>query len=332
MNNNHDNLSEADGGDQPAVYIRADDHLLTGTHRRKFGARTIMIPILFILLHLVVVNLTAVAFILADLLSGSLKSGLLADPNLLMNTEYLNEIIVRYTPQIAFVYSLILIPSYFICLRQLSRKNPDAVWLRKATATEFLPALAIITGAMGVTSLYFLFLDWLSGRSALIEKLMSDYLELSGSLTADTNYIWLAIGIGIAAPVAEELLFRGIVQGEFRRVMPEWAAVVIQAVLFSAFHMQIVQSSYVLLPGLLLGIAYAWSKSLWIPIAMHILFNLLGSLLPALVQANEGLSSAVVLVEIIFIPIAVVAAVYLHRKTRRAAGRIADRTADRTAE
>jgi membrane protease YdiL (CAAX protease family) len=161
---------------------------------------------------------------------------------------------------------------------------------------------------------------------------MSDYLELSGSLTADTNYIWLAIGIGIAAPVAEDLLFRGIVQGEFRRVMPEWAAVVIQAVLFSAFHMQIVQSSYVLLPGLLLGIAYAWSKSLWIPIAMHILFNLLGSLLPALVQANEGLSSAVVLVEIIFIPIAVVAAVYLHRKTRRAAGRIADRTADRTAE
>ena len=318
MNNDFDNESGKTAGRSDIGYSRADDYLSASFSGRKFGARTILIPILFILIHLVVVNITAAAFILADILSGSTGTGLLSDPSILMNTERLNEIIAKYTPQISFTYSLILLPIYFVYLRQSSRKNPDAVWLKRVSASEILPSLAIITGAMGITNLYFLALDWLSGRSALIEGLMNDYIELSGSLTAaDTNLIWLAIGIGIAAPVVEELLFRGIIQGELRRVMPEWAAIVVQAVLFSAFHMQIIQSSYVLLPGLLLGVAYAWSKSLWVPIAMHVLFNLLGSLVPGLVQANESLSGTVVMAEIIFIPIGIAAGIYFYRKTHK---------------
>ncbi len=111
--------------------------------------------------------------------------------------------------------------------------------------------------------------------------------------------------------------FRGIIQGELRRAMPEWLAVVIQALAFAIFHMQPIQSSYVFLPGLLLGAAYAWSRSLWVPIVMHIFFNLLGSLVPSLIQSDEMLVQIVGLTQMAFIPVAVAAAVYMFLSSRK---------------
>jgi membrane protease YdiL (CAAX protease family) len=99
--------------------------------------------------------------------------------------------------------------------------------------------------------------------------------------------------------------------------MPEWLAVVIQALAFAIFHMQPIQSSYVFLPGLLLGAAYAWSRSLWVPIVMHIFFNLLGSLVPSLIQSDEMLVQIVGLTQMAFIPVAVAAAVYMFLSSRK---------------
>lgn len=55
-------------------------------------------------------------------------------------------------------------------------------------------------------------------------------------------------------PVAEELCFRGVSLAALeRRGLPFWAANLIQAVLFAAFHFNIVQSAYALVCALVLG-------------------------------------------------------------------------------
>ena len=48
----------------------------------------------------------------------------------------------------------------------------------------------------------------------------------------------------IAAPVVEEILFRGIVLRSMRKFTPAWAAILISSVLFGAYHLNIVQAAY----------------------------------------------------------------------------------------
>ena len=48
----------------------------------------------------------------------------------------------------------------------------------------------------------------------------------------------------IAAPVVEEILFRGIVLRSMRKFTPVWAAILISSVLFGVYHLNIVQAAY----------------------------------------------------------------------------------------
>lgn len=80
--------------------------------------------------------------------------------------------------------------------------------------------------------------------------------------------------IGFLAALGEEFLFRGVILRLFSDVLKNThLAVILSAILFSAFHMQF----YGFLPraalGILFGYIYVWSGSLWIPIILHFIFN-----------------------------------------------------------
>lgn len=60
--------------------------------------------------------------------------------------------------------------------------------------------------------------------------------------------------LAVIDPLAEELCFRGVSLTALERSgLPFWAANLIQAALFAAFHFNIVQSAYALACGLVLG-------------------------------------------------------------------------------
>ena len=74
--------------------------------------------------------------------------------------------------------------------------------------------------------------------------------------TAATAAITLPylIRLAVIDPLAEELCFRGVsLTALARRGLPFWAANLVQAVLFAAFHFNIVQSAYAFVCGLVLG-------------------------------------------------------------------------------
>lgn len=80
--------------------------------------------------------------------------------------------------------------------------------------------------------------------------------------------------VGILAAFAEELFFRGVLQKILiEKIKNVHLAVFICSVLFSALH----QEFYTLIPrvllGMLLGYAYVFSKSIWIPILIHFINN-----------------------------------------------------------
>jgi membrane-associated protease RseP (regulator of RpoE activity) len=75
-------------------------------------------------------------------------------------------------------------------------------------------------------------------------------------------------------PLAEEVLFRGVLFNALRRRVPGWAAAVGQAVLFGAFHNSGgYYPVYAGCLGLALAGVYAWRRTLATPVALHVLQN-----------------------------------------------------------
>ena len=98
----------------------------------------------------------------------------------------------------------------------------------------------------------------------------------------NTHFVVLLIGMAICAPIVEELMFRGVIQSSLNKVFKPSIAIIVQAVLFGAYHGNLQQFIYATMIGILFGIMRHWSKSLWTVIAAHVGFN----------------ASAVILVEI----------------------------------
>jgi len=80
--------------------------------------------------------------------------------------------------------------------------------------------------------------------------------------------------IGLLTAIAEEFMFRGVIQTIFSRWTKNiHAAVWITAILFSAFHVEFFSFLPRVLLGVLLGYFAAWSGSIWTAVWAHFINN-----------------------------------------------------------
>lgn len=108
---------------------------------------------------------------------------------------------------------------------------------------------------------------------------LEEYEELmeSAGISTDMTSIMIIYAI-ILGPVCEELLFRGLTFFAAKKVMPVYYAILIQAIMFGAFHMNKIQGIYAFVLGLGLGYIMYLYDSLLITIIIHILFNFIGTI------------------------------------------------------
>lgn len=116
---------------------------------------------------------------------------------------------------------------------------------------------------------------------ASFEKLMQDLQEnateiMMRFINVDTigGLILNLFMIAVLAALGEELLFRSVIQTSLIRICKNaHIGIFIASAIFSLFHMEF----YGLLPrlvlGLLMGYMYYYSRSIWIPMAMHFANN-----------------------------------------------------------
>ena len=81
--------------------------------------------------------------------------------------------------------------------------------------------------------------------------------------------------VAVTPAIGEELLLRGVVQ---RRILhpvfkSHHVAIWVAAIVFSTMHMEFAGFVPRMLLGILLGYAYYWTNSLWVPVGLHFLFN-----------------------------------------------------------
>ncbi len=89
-----------------------------------------------------------------------------------------------------------------------------------------------------------------------------------------TPHFVLSIGLAcVAAPLVEELLFRGYLYGTLRRLThPVFAAVAVGA-LFAVVHGNLPALLPLWVFSILLSLAYEFTRCLWVPVGIHIFFN-----------------------------------------------------------
>ena len=98
--------------------------------------------------------------------------------------------------------------------------------------------------------------------------------ELVGPLFAEAPAI-LIVALALTAGIAEEALFRGVVQGGLTGLMGWFPALMIASVLFGVVHW--LTPLYALLAGLVglyLGGLYLLTGNLLVPIIVHVLYDL----------------------------------------------------------
>ncbi len=118
------------------------------------------------------------------------------------------------------------------------------------------------------------FLTW-AARSVLPPQAVAEFDLRQRMLDAlfRANAIPMLITVTIAAPLGEELFFRGLLLPSLRRGLGTIASVIATAALFSAIHLDKVGFLGLMEIGILLGALRLWSGSLWAAVIGHAMNN-----------------------------------------------------------
>lgn len=144
--------------------------------------------------------------------------------------------------------------------------------------------------------LVLLLLPLRSALGMLVENLLHGGME---SLEVRTQMVlpegatsgWISFAVtllfvGVLVPFSEELFFRGAIYTWLRERTPVWAAVLISSMIFGLGH---IDSAGVVAASFVMGVVNAWvfekTRSIWVPILIHILNNSLAVILVYLATA-----------------------------------------------
>lgn len=89
-----------------------------------------------------------------------------------------------------------------------------------------------------------------------------------------TSLIMQIVGLGIAAPIAEELIFRGLTYRRMRQLFPVWMSAVLSALLFAVYHGNPIQMIFAFPLAIVLALIYERGKLFIFPVLFHMGSNL----------------------------------------------------------
>jgi len=177
---------------------------------------------------------------------------------------------------------LFIIP-VFIFARLCDTKPAQYLGLRSAKGLYFILGIVVLIIALP-------FVDWtgtinhsLIPESTTLGKWMRSMEEdaskqIAYMLKRDgiNELVLNLVLVAVFAGVGEELFFRGILQRLFIKLFKNaWAGIIVTAIIFSAIHLQFYGFIPRLVLGILLGLIYWYSGSLWPAILAHFAYDAL---------------------------------------------------------
>lgn len=153
---------------------------------------------------------------------------------------------------------------------------------RNAAVTYILTMILSVTASLG--------LNILLSLTGLVEA--SDTFQ-----DVSQRQFGVAFGIGIilygiVSPLAEEIVFRGLLYNRMRKYYPVWLAVVVSGLFFGVYHGNLVQGIYGCCMGILMAYLYERSGKFFIPFLFHAAANISVYTISYVQELKDGLFRA----------------------------------------
>lgn len=242
-----------------------------------------------------------------------------------------------------FVFSQILIGILYAAWLGAGGKPDDDTWFlviaSGINSIVFVVAAVTIAGMSGSVSardfglvrvpfgqalgksigVFVSYLILLAIYNQLVDLAPDDAAEKLGADAGTLGMLAFAILVAVIAPIAEEIFYRGMVFRALVNGVGVWLAAIISGVLFGAVHIDSVDSERLLqvvplgLLGIFFAILYAWSGTLFAPIALHATNN---SLAVAVFANDQDSTFGLVVIGIIW-PLMMLLCIFGSRLTDR---------------
>ena len=179
--------------------------------------------------------------------------------------------------------ALIQLIIFFVIYKLAVRRNEDE--LRTKLNLKDI-SFSVMTG-IGVSGISFIWLI-IAGKIPEFQAQIAAMKE-GNAMIGGGSLHGVFLSAVIAAPIVEEVIFRGVVLGSFRKIFPAWASILISAVIFGVYHMNPVAIVYATVMGIIAGVVYEKKQNLLFPIVLHMANNFMG-LLQDFVPAGIGVT------------------------------------------
>ncbi len=216
---------------------------------------------------------------------------------------------MNYTGVVTTVSAFASVSVFAVIYYLRGKKLSSRIKIRRPVLLDIILSFTLAIGFRMLTTVYFVLAD----KSELLSKSIENAQSQSYNFNTMTTIgrISILAAIIVIAPIAEEILFRGIVQRELSEAVGIYWAIVLQAILFGCAHGFLVQSVFTTVFGLMLGVLYYKTNNLTVTVLAHVFFNF--SSVPQI--ENYDLWPNLAVMGILLTAVSFLMFVYVYRKT-----------------
>ena len=148
----------------------------------------------------------------------------------------------------------------------------------------------------------------------LFPELFVHYNELIESITSNQSIIYI-ISVVLFAPIAEEILFRGVILKYAEQAFPAYPAIFVSALLFGLYYGNLIQGTYAVAIGFLMGVLVMKTDSILPSMFLHFIINLSEYLIPDSVYSRTVPCVVIIVISAIISGVVIVALIRKFNKT-----------------
>jgi len=183
-----------------------------------------------------------------------------------------------------FLISLLLY-STTLCFAYFAVNRYGNFWQEVGMHAENLPAslgLGIICGSLAfwAATASALLSNGLLERLGGVEEWLRGFFDVNAKNLTGTDLLIAGLIIIVAAPLCEEVFFRGYLYPAMRERVGIWAAIFLNGFIFSAVHFSLFGLLGRTLAGALFCLVYEYTDNLWSSVTAHALNNFVAFFLP----------------------------------------------------
>lgn len=175
---------------------------------------------------------------------------------------------------IANMLTLFIVMLFYLIRR---KRFSEALWLRRVDGPTLWSGVCLVPALFLAVNLVL---------ASLPEEWLESYSDASAGITSGGVLSFIAVVA--AAPLVEEVIFRGLIMTRLNQAMPGWLAMFLSAAIFGACHGHPVWSGYAFVLGSIFGYMDLRAGSIWPSVLAHMAFNSISQILDLVPESESG--------------------------------------------